>query len=336
MPKPFVLIVEDERDIAALFRHFMDLAGYRTEIAFDGALALERLSTCRPDAILLDLSLPHTSGAHILQAIRRDERLKSIPVIVITGHSELAKHFAVEPDLVLLKPVASEQVIALLERLRRKNRTMETAALHEAPYDQLTGLYNRSFFLYRVDSAIRSMQDNGQNLFAVLSLGSSLYETIRRQSGEPPANEFLREMAVSLKISVRPTDTVARLEGDRFCILIEQAPGLRIPDMIAARVQKRLRNQSINASGEPVSYNIAVLLCDARYTDASKILTDAQTSYTLAEAAGPGACLTFDYDTIRRDTATSGAVAVPSPATQQEHQTYWDSSYELRTEKMLP
>ena len=58
MEKPFVLIIEDERDIAALFRHVLDLAGYRTEIASHGTLAMERLSNSRPDVVLLDLTFP--------------------------------------------------------------------------------------------------------------------------------------------------------------------------------------------------------------------------------------------------------------------------------------
>ena len=60
MEKPFVLIIEDDRDIAALFRHVMDLAGYRTDIAANGTLALERLSISLPDVVLLDLTLPGT------------------------------------------------------------------------------------------------------------------------------------------------------------------------------------------------------------------------------------------------------------------------------------
>ena len=68
MEKPFVLIVEDERDIAALFRHVMDLAGYHTEIASNGQLAMERLATCVPDIVLLDLSLPGISGVNILHS----------------------------------------------------------------------------------------------------------------------------------------------------------------------------------------------------------------------------------------------------------------------------
>ena len=49
MSKPFVLIIEDERDIAALFRHVVDMVGYHTEIALSGQVAHDRLSNSKPD-----------------------------------------------------------------------------------------------------------------------------------------------------------------------------------------------------------------------------------------------------------------------------------------------
>ena len=55
MSKPFVLIVEDDRDIAALFRHVVDMVGYRTETALNGQIAIERLSNskreCQEDCV---------------------------------------------------------------------------------------------------------------------------------------------------------------------------------------------------------------------------------------------------------------------------------------------
>jgi diguanylate cyclase (GGDEF)-like protein len=297
MQKPFVLIIEDERDIAALFRHVMDLAGYQTEIASNGTIALERLRHAQPDAVLLDLSLPDTSGARVLRSMRADVRLRNIPVVVITGHSEMTKDLDVEPDLVMLKPVSPVQLITLVERVCRRNAPVEAEPLEGTPWDEITGIYNRSFFLYRLDSALRSMRENGQQLFAVLSLSPDLYEEMRREQGEKPAEEFLRRIAESLKACVRPTDTLARFESDRFYLLIEQAPGLHIPEMIAARIQSRLQTP---ASGG-LTCNIAVLLCDARYDDMEDILRDSTAAYALAHAAGRGSCLTFDHDSIQHD-----------------------------------
>ena len=51
MDKPFALIVEDERNIAALFRHVLDLVGFRTEIVFHGQVAVERLSNSQPEML---------------------------------------------------------------------------------------------------------------------------------------------------------------------------------------------------------------------------------------------------------------------------------------------
>src|SRR5678816_2828050 len=62
MEKPSALIVEDDRDIGALFRHVLDLAGYRTEIVLHGLVAMEHLAKTTPDIVLLDLNLPGVSG----------------------------------------------------------------------------------------------------------------------------------------------------------------------------------------------------------------------------------------------------------------------------------
>ena len=299
MEIPFVLIVEDERDIAALFRHVMDLAGYRTEIAANGRIALERLSTCQPDVVLLDLSLPGVSGVNVLQQMRVDERLSKIPVVVVTAYSELAESLAVEPDLMMLKPVSAVQLTDLVQRLARDSKHMHTAPLELQPYDHVTGLYNRAFFLHRLDNAIRALKDNGQTLFAVLAVSPDRYELINHESGARRANDFLHALGQLIQASVRPTDTIARFDADRFFILIEQAPGLSIPDMIASRIQNRLRIGTPPGNDALFMSNIGVLLCDGRYSSVDEIVRDAGLAYSRAHAAGPGSCLTFDHDSIR-------------------------------------
>lgn len=299
METPFILIIEDERDIAALFRHVMDLAGYRTEIASNGRVALERLATCLPDVVLLDLSLPGISGVNVLQRMRVDDRLKDIPVVVVTAYSELAESLAVEPDLVMMKPVSAVQLTDLVQRLARDRRRLHTAPLELQPWDEVTGLYNRAFFLHRLDCSIRALKDKGQTLFAVLTLSPDRYELISHESGTRHANDFLHALGQLIQTCLRPTDTIARFDADRFFILIEQAPGLAIPDMIAARIQQRLQKESSAGSNGLFLSNIGVLLCDGRYNNVDEIVRDASTAYARARAAGPGSCRTFDHDSIQ-------------------------------------
>ena len=89
MDKPFALLIEDDRDVATLFRHVMDMAGYRSEIIYDGIEAMKRLSNIEPDLVVLDLQLPGISGVEILQKMRTDERMKTIPVIIVTATDNL-------------------------------------------------------------------------------------------------------------------------------------------------------------------------------------------------------------------------------------------------------
>jgi PleD family two-component response regulator len=220
MDAPFVLIVEDERDIAALFRHVMDLAGYRTEIASNGRIALDRLAACQPDVVLLDLSLPGVSGVNVLQRMRVDERLKDTPVVVVTAYSELADNLAVEPDLVMLKPVSAVQLTDLVQRLARDRKRARISPLALQPYDEVTGLYNKAFFLHRLDSTVQSLKDNGQSLFAVLTVSPDRYELLNHQSGERQANDFVHALGKLIQSTVRPTDTVARFDADLFFLLI--------------------------------------------------------------------------------------------------------------------
>ncbi len=299
MEKPFVLIVEDERDIAALFRHVMDLAGYHTEISSNGELAMGRLATCQPDIVLLDLSLPGISGVSILQQMRRDERLQRIPVVVVTAYSELAESLAVEPDLIMLKPVSAVQLTDLVERLIRTSKLTDAVSLDGTPWDPVTGLYNRLFFLNRLDSALRSLKSQEGGLFAVLAMGPERYELMRHDHGEREADRFARSLGGALRACVRPTDTIARFELDNFFILVEQAPGRDIPGMIARRIQQRLDSSPADPGGERFTPSIGVLLCDSRYGSVDEIVSDAQSACARARLAGPGSCLIFDHGSIR-------------------------------------
>ena len=110
MNKPFALIIDDDRDIVALFRHVLDMAGYHTEIILHGKTAVKRLATSKPDIVLLDLNLLGVSGTEILHMIRSHEHLKDTQVIVITGYPYIAETLEEKPELVLIKPVNIEQL----------------------------------------------------------------------------------------------------------------------------------------------------------------------------------------------------------------------------------
>jgi len=86
MAQETILIVEDQPDIQMTMRLTLERSGYNVMQAADADQAFEALAKCTPDLILLDLSLPKTSGWELLERIRSIPGLDATPVVVATGH----------------------------------------------------------------------------------------------------------------------------------------------------------------------------------------------------------------------------------------------------------
>ena len=116
------LIIEDFPNLAELFAHAMQDAGYETEIVGDGQIALQRLQEIVPDVILLDLHLPNVSGEDILTQIRADERLSGTRVIITSAEGTHAEQLSAKVDLILNKPIDYHQLRHLASRLHPSYR----------------------------------------------------------------------------------------------------------------------------------------------------------------------------------------------------------------------
>lgn len=109
-----ILLVEDnpqdeELTLRALAKH--NLAN-RVHVARDGAEALEFLrQMVRPKVVLLDLKLPKVSGLEVLAKVKADDRLKAIPVVVLTSSREepdIAEAYRLGANSYIVKPVQFE------------------------------------------------------------------------------------------------------------------------------------------------------------------------------------------------------------------------------------
>lgn len=83
-----ILVVEDERDIAALLAYHLTKEGYRVRTVGSGTEALEQVRVERPDLLLLDLMLPESSGYEVLEDLRREPELADVPVVVLTARRD--------------------------------------------------------------------------------------------------------------------------------------------------------------------------------------------------------------------------------------------------------
>jgi two-component system, cell cycle response regulator DivK len=116
------LIIEDDEDLANIFAEALRGVGFEVEHVVDGRMGQQRLKQDPPPyLILLDMHLPHVSGADLLtNIIRKDERLASTIVIITTADARMGEAYTEQADFVMIKPISFVQLRDLTSRLKPK------------------------------------------------------------------------------------------------------------------------------------------------------------------------------------------------------------------------
>jgi len=82
------LIIDDNRETADALQQMMDLLGIPSRVAYGASPAISALSSLTPRLVLLDINMPGVDGTEILAYLRREPRLSSVPVIVVTSDDQ--------------------------------------------------------------------------------------------------------------------------------------------------------------------------------------------------------------------------------------------------------
>ncbi len=118
-----ILVVEDERDIAALVAYHLTKEGYRVRTAGGGPEALDAVSHERPDLIVLDIMLPGFTGYDVLKELRARPDGADIPVVVLTARREemdRIKGFELGADDYVTKPFSPQELVLRVSAVLRR------------------------------------------------------------------------------------------------------------------------------------------------------------------------------------------------------------------------
>ncbi|MDH3745700.1 MAG: EAL domain-containing protein [Acidobacteriota bacterium] len=164
-------------------------------------------------------------------------------------------------------------------------------------HDPLTGLPNRALFLDRLTNALRRNRRRMGRMNAVLFLDLDRFKVVNDSLGHLAGDQLLVQVAETLRSCLRPGDTVARMSGDEFTILLEAIHDTDDAIKVAERIREELHHPfSIGDEEVFTSASVGIALSVSGREKAHELLRDADTAMYRAKAKGTGRHLLFDQD----------------------------------------
>ncbi|MFB2839061.1 EAL domain-containing protein [Floridanema evergladense] len=281
-----VLIVEDNPDDAELILLELELNGYtvfweRVENRHEMSAALDRQTW---DIIFADYSLPEFNALAALSLMQ--EKNLDLPFIIVSGSigeetavaamRAGAHDYLLKNSLSRLVPAAEREWREAQVRRERKQALQDIQIL--AFYDKLTGLPNRTLFLEDLQNCINEHKQN-PNFFGILFLDIDRYKSVKYGFGHIKGNQFLIKVAQRLADWMQPSDRLARVGEDAFCLLLKNLENLDELREKVAQIHQILRIPfQVDKSLIYSSVSIGVVDCRMDYNQAEEFLRAADTA----------------------------------------------------------
>ncbi|MES3024347.1 MAG: diguanylate cyclase [Pseudomonadota bacterium] len=193
----------------------------------------------------------------------------------------------------LLMPVLDEQrrveAVAGTARDITERKANEERARRSANYDSLTELPNRALFLDRLDHEIKHASRTGLPL-ALLFIDLDGFKVVNDQLGHAAGDELLRQVARRINACVRDTDTVARIGGDEFTVILTDVTREAHIDVIAREILDALSAPfPLGPQNVSISGSIGIALCPQDSIVPDTLVRNADLAMYVAKHAGRNA-----------------------------------------------
>lgn len=245
------------------------------------------------DLIVLDMHMPRMNGLEVIAQLKQVEKHALLPVLAITGDERYmvaalesgARDFIVKPYNFVEMEMRMRNAIEvrlLYKATATQSRLLEEKALH----DPLTGLPNRRLLEDRIETAMQYARRH-QQMVAVMYMDLDGFKQVNDQHGHASGDRLLKEIAERLRSVARQEDTVARIGGDEFIMVLAEIS--RVEDIVrpATKILSLLETP-LDIDGVPVkvtgSIGISFYPTDAE--DAQTLLLRADEALYCAKHAG--------------------------------------------------
>jgi diguanylate cyclase (GGDEF)-like protein len=174
-------------------------------------------------------------------------------------------------------------------------RRSGTRLVHAVLHDPLTGLPNRTLFLERLRQALGRAGQRGPSRVAVLLLDLDGFRAVNHQLGLDAGDRLLVDVARRIEERLRAADTLARLEGDTFAVLLQDVEQQSDALRVVRRIRENLARPFVVAGfPRPATAGVGIAVSEGARARVEDVLHDAEAALRRARAAGGGGEHVFD------------------------------------------
>ena len=225
-----VLVADDDPDLRDILRTVLEPAGFAVREAEDGARALAAVQGQPPDLVILDYMMPGLTGPEVCTQLKGDMLLRHIPVIMLTGKSEVQDKvlgISAGADDYLVKPFEPQELLARVRMVLRR----ATLDLEANPLTKLPGNVSIQRELER--------RLAGSAPLAVCYIDLNRFKAFNDHYGFQRGDEVIRKTAALLLEVCReagmPQDFIGHIGGDDFVIITAEERGEAICRAVVER-----------------------------------------------------------------------------------------------------
>lgn len=234
-----LLIADDDRDYCAWLVAQLRRAGFELDVAHDGQAAYEKLIANHFDIAVIDHEMPRLTGLELIKRLREHESTRTLYTLMLTGRGEIETKLdalAAGFDDFLTKSAPAEEILAKLivaRRIAARQRHLD-ATVRElyglATRDELTGVFNRRFFVAETERLLLS-----RCVVNIVLFDLDRFKRVNDTYGHLAGDVVLRDVGALFHRQTRPEDLIARFGGDEFVMVV---PHLALPEI--ERITERL------------------------------------------------------------------------------------------------
>ena len=213
-----VLVMDDSKSQAFFCEKAFNSVGMLTHVVTDPMKILHAMEEFQPEIIVMDMYMPGCTGTELASVIRQQPEYLRLPILFLSGEEDRDIQLSAMKqggDDFLTKPIDPKHLIATVQNRGERARVLNNLIVR----DSLTGLYNHTHILDRLQQACRQAKEHDKPLcFAMVDI--DFFKKVNDNYGHPVGDKVISALSLFLKQRLRHSDSIGRYGGEEFAVIL--------------------------------------------------------------------------------------------------------------------